>query len=348
MKKIIKNLLITSLVSVALVACGNTTENTNIALSNQQHTTQRTELENESVQPEELATQPEQHYEQYKTKRPNIHGMLSRVDYGDNTAYIIGSAHFGFPNWFPMADVVEQALQNADVFAFEVDLSSMEALMDMMYLQEQLMFLPDNMTLRQFLPEDIFEHFSYAIETYGLPYALVENMKPSAIASMTTVFTAQYLGMEFEYGIDAHIMDFAIQSELPIIGLHSIEDELAAIFDIPNEAEIDLARFFPTLQEAKEELLKVIEIYEAQNIDFFRNEWRNMISYDIEYNAHAQHIFDVIMTERSKQFGHKIARLLIETQEPTTFFITIGMNHVSGYTLETLVDMGFDVVGLYE
>jgi len=64
---------------------------------------------------------------------------------------------------------------------------------------------------------------------------------------------------------------------------------------------------------------------------------------------------DVIGNWRSTNFAEEITRLLQETEEPTTFFIAIGLSHVirsrigTGFTdvVEQLELVGFTVTPLY-
>ena len=62
--------------------------------------------------------------------RPQIHGMLTRIEYNYNVAYIFGSMHAGQPNWFPLHPMVEDAMARTDIFGFEVDMNDLMGFMD--------------------------------------------------------------------------------------------------------------------------------------------------------------------------------------------------------------------------
>ena len=93
---------------------------------------------------------------------PNIHGKLTRIEYGNNVAYIIGSMHAGRPNWFPLADITEEAMARADVFAFEFDMSALQNI-------EQLLEMDNEDLLRLIYNalgywEELYEFFADAVE----------------------------------------------------------------------------------------------------------------------------------------------------------------------------------------
>ena len=95
-----------------------------------------------------------------------IHGLLTRIEYGDNVAYIMGSMHMGRPHWFPLAGVVEDAMRRADVFAFEFDFTLRDDPLVMVGLQEHLL-LPQGMTLLDVLTPQGLENFFDFLEIFS-------------------------------------------------------------------------------------------------------------------------------------------------------------------------------------
>ena len=60
---------------------------------------------------------------------------------------------------------------------------------------------------------------------------------------------------------------------------------------------------------------------------------------------------EIVFNYRSTLFAEEIIRLLQETEEPTTFFITVGIGHMIGddygNVFNVLENHGFDIVRLY-
>jgi len=279
----------------------------------------------------------------------NIHGLISRVYYGENVAYIFGSMHASRAHWFPLADVVEDAMSRADVFVFEIDLTAM-ADPDVSAYSQKLMFLPDGTVLSDVVPEDVLAQFEQTLATYGgMQLALLETMTPYAAMSLIQMmFVMPLVDLDVETSVDSYVQMHAMSVGAPILGLNDVLYELRLAFDIPMDIQIEGMRYFMDLDSAVASMLLLAQAYEDQDIDALRA----MFHEDIQEGEYGNYFLDIILHHRDRIFAEEIARLLQETEEPTTFFVTVGIGHLLGdgiglvfYFLE---EMGFDVVGLYE
>jgi len=311
-----------------------------------------------------------------ETERPNIHGMLTRIEYGDNVAYIFGTMHAGKSEWFPLHPMAEDAMRRADIFAFEFDLTEdpfdvgvdwdmeLDELLEMFDLDEllelldeflemtALFFLPDELTLEDILPEDVFENFITNFATFDVidfEYENIANLTPVTLISDISRAMIELLGVSFDLSVDMYIADFAVENDRPVVGLNTAISELELNFDIPLDLQVYALVDFPdfdTLLEYFEET-GLVEAYERQDRDALLAILEAEYT-DNPYSQHMHHIFH----KRCRIFAEEIARLLRETQEPTTFFVAIGAAHIvggnQGQVLYILEDMGFDVVSMWE
>ena len=98
------------------------------------------------------------------------------------------------------------------------------------------------------------------------------------------------------------------------------------------------------------EVQELANAYRANDIEKIRA----MFSSDFadEDDIVAQFMQETLIRRRGAIFAGEIERLLRETNEPTTFFVTVGLAHIiggeAGQVLHILRDRGFDVVGVYE
>jgi len=73
----------------------------------------------------------------------------------------------------------------------------------------------------------------------------------------------------------------------------------------------------------------------------------------IHESAAVRHMIEVTMNYRSNYYARRIAGLLREAAEPTTFFVTVGASHIirtSNYQyniVNFLEEMGFEVEALF-
>ncbi|MCL1883240.1 MAG: TraB/GumN family protein [Defluviitaleaceae bacterium] len=286
---------------------------------------------------------------------PNIHGKLTRIEYGDNVAYLFGSMHASMPHWFPLVYFVEEAMERSDVFVFEVDMAEFMNMTEEQEARiEELQILPDGLTLEDILDEDVFENFITNLETFsaiGIDYELVADLTPVALVSALESVMMMILGLDLVFSIDAYISMFAEENDRPILGLNSIMNELDIVFDMPLEIQAYALIGFPdfdTMLEAFEDT-GLIELYETQDIEGIR-EMLQAGAAAGEGNPYSEYMLYNMMYVRDNIFAEEIARLLRETEEPTTFFITMGLAHLIrdyGFVFEFLEEKGFELESLW-
>ncbi|MCL2372429.1 MAG: TraB/GumN family protein [Defluviitaleaceae bacterium] len=280
-----------------------------------------------------------------------IHGFLSRIEYGNNVAYILGSMHVGRPHWFPLADIVEDAMARSDVFAFEFDLRLFEDMAVIMYMM-QYMALPDGQTLEDVLPPDVFEHFIAALDTFpNVTYEMVANFTPAFAYYFITLNEGMpHMGVDAEYSVDYYVMAFAEAYGLPIIGLNDVFSEVAFLFDWPEEVAISAMAEFPDYQALIGEVneMDLADAYENQDAARIIELTINSLAENLD-TPHGRHTYEITVLARCMIFAEEIERLLRETEEPTTYFITIGALHVLyDHIFEMLEANGLEVVCLWQ
>jgi len=281
--------------------------------------------------------------------RPDIHGNIHRVEYGANVAYIFGAMHLGRPNWFPLSAVVEDAMRRADVFAFEFDLTQVDMIG---MFAAQYMMLPDGQTLRDFLPQDVYEIFIANLSTFDFfQYELMNTLTPFLLAQSANVEAIMDLGLQAEYSVDFYVLDFALERGLPIVGLNTLQSEAALLFDLPAQVQIAAAATMldkaATLEATDD--LQMIEMYETQDLASFLELRLALAEPD---DAASVHFLRYGLHGRCHIFAAEIGRLLTQTAEPTTFFITVGLLHIIGGDVDTnvlslLSSAGFEVVPIF-
>ncbi|MCL2204803.1 MAG: TraB/GumN family protein [Defluviitaleaceae bacterium] len=267
-----------------------------------------------------------------------ITGALHRIEYGGNVVYLFGSMHAGRYGWFPLAYSVESAMRRADIFAFEADLSD-PAMLEAMAAAT---FLPDGVTLDDLLTPEEVEAYISALLSFGIPEeSLVDIQRENPVflsLLITQLFlleAADNLEMDTTQTVDFYVMSFAEAQNLPIIFLEPVEQQIRLLYLPPNDVIAHVARNFPTLDELLRELTEAAELgydlngmaamYEINDLAALTNLTAlTLASEDILIKYHR----DMLYNFRSTYYANEILRLLRETQEPTTFFVTVGVSHI--------------------
>jgi hypothetical protein len=284
-----------------------------------------------------------------------IHGMLTRVTYGENVAYLFGSMHASQEDWFPLAQIVEDAMRRADIFAFETELlDETDITPEIAAHAIALQMLPDGQTLEDILPAEIFENFVKNIETYfliGFSYDAVKSFTPIAITTTLELIMYSMLGLDMENSVDGYVAAFAQENNRPVIGLNSAINELDIVFNMPLEIQAYALADFPPFDEMLEIFadLGLIEAYAASDLDAIREMF--LAPTGDELNPYTELFHHNLLYVRDRIFAAEISRLLRETDAPTTFFVTVGLGHLlgggAGFVLEFLEEMGFEITPLW-
>lgn len=267
----------------------------------------------------------------------NINGALHRIEYGDNVVYLFGTLHGGRAQWYPLADVVEDALRRADVLAMEVDLTDTETLEDAVM---DAMFLPDGQTWADFLPQEAYEHLIEVASLYGLSYEESNTIHPTVLVTLITLELAQELAVNFEMtteigsvGVDGYLAGIALELGLPIIGLESIEQQVDIAYNPPLDVVIAQVMHLLPPDEMIEAILEnmtmdqMADCYEANNFNALNRGFAQELDPQSD-RADLIYMREMVSNWRSTYYATEIARLLQETEEPTTFFVAVGLSHV--------------------
>jgi len=328
--------------------------------------------EPETPEPIETTEEPEiiEDEEEYPTYEPatqgsNIHGAIHRVEYGGNVAYLFGTIHGGHAHWFPLADVVEDALRRADVVAVEVaEIATGSDTFDDSIMEA--MFLPDGLTWVDILPEDEYRHLVETLRGWGLVYEHTNTMNPAfliSILELQFLLSISEFNIDWDVTVDVYITAVATELGLPVIGLESIEQQIDIVYNPPFEVMLARIMSFLSPNELLEMLYESDELtldemafyYENNNFEPINRSFAQTLGADVEC-LYAIYMREIASNWRSTYYANEIMRLLQETEEPTTFFVAVGLSHINrseaGEEFTDIVQQmrlaGFNVMPIWE
>ena len=298
-----------------------------------------------------------------------IHGAIHRVEYGDNVVYLFGTMHAWRDDWSPLADVALDALMRSDVLALEADTSDEEF---MEAAIEDVMFLRDGQTWSEFLPRRAYDQFVELMQLWEFPYNReTRYLNPQYIIRF--LFNEISLAMMqgelqvWTESMDNYIAEIAREQGMQIIGLECATQQMEIFYHPPLEVVIDYIMTFPTPREvlwfmAHERdrsaedsgLDELARLYETNNVSGMINTFGRSFNLGTESVSDA-HFREMLGNWRSTYYANRIAELLQETEEPTTFFVAVGISHVirsgagAGFTdiVYQLRLLGFEVEPLF-
>ena len=293
-----------------------------------------------------------------------IHGAIHRVEYNGNVVYVFGSLHGGRPEWFPLADVVEDAMRRADMFATEIDLQDGAALEEALF---NVIILPDRQTWADFLPQAAYDHMVAVLPSWGIiyeevnivnPYFLIHDLYMVLAADMT-----EDIDIGIDVSVDAYVLNTARKRERPVFGLESIEQQINIVFNPPLEVMVERILYgFVSPEEAREAIMNSDELTLDELAYYYQT--NNLAALNAAFAASTpvgtgslviDYMREVVLNYRSTYYANVIADFLRDTDELTTLFVVVGLSHVirsgagAGFTdiIQQLTLAGFEPVPLF-
>ncbi|MCL1862910.1 MAG: TraB/GumN family protein [Defluviitaleaceae bacterium] len=257
-------------------------------------------------------------------ERPDaFSGQLTRVEHGNNVAYLLNAPPYGVEEWFPFASYVLDAKNRADVFVFWDGVRTDEELEEYENHVADLVFLPDGVILADILPDDVLQNFMLQLPTFGLTIEQVNNLTPHAlIMEFDNEFSVRRTAGLGKYSVQSYFQDFAEENNKSILLASDLIDVADLLFDVPLEQQVDALRDFPSLADM---------LWSEENLMWQR------LAFAYEENP--------------RIYAGPIVELLTQTSEPTTFFFVTMLNHDSVQFSEILTLLeaeGFSLTSLWQ
>lgn len=239
----------------------------------------------------------------------------------DATVYLLGSMHFGRPDFYPLPAAVDRAFEQSSVLAVEVDVVNIDP---KAALQALLKYgqMPAGRTLQSVLSEDVYRRLSEVCERKGLPLAAFEQLQPWFVALQLVESELRSSRLQQHLGVDLHFLKKVKAQRVD--QLESFESQLKLFADstmIQQETFLqqtlnDLAKsgaYLNTMAAAWQQ--GDVKALEQNLIEPFRDQ------------EDSKELYRKMFTERNLAMTEHVQKYLGSQQ--TTFFV-VGAGHMLG------------------
>ncbi len=267
-------------------------------------------------------------------------GILYTVAGGDTTVYLFGSIHIGHRGMYPLCERVQQALEESDVIALEIDVSTMleeeiaqEVMAHAMYTDGTLM--------TDVISQDLFDQLAQMVSNIGLPRYILNHFRPWYAALLLNELVIKNTRYSPALGVESYLLDKYGYKET--MSLETFSDQLAPYALLSDESqEIYLRRMLEDMDEAEQDLDEMVEYWRDGNVEAF-SELRSHIFSEAE-TASLRRFHQATLDERDRAMAETIAGILAQGDE-RTYFITVGTLHLVGANsiVAQLTDKGYEV-----
>ena len=156
--------------------------------------------------------------------------FLWEVSSMTNRVYLYGTVHAGKPEWYPLPNVVEKALEDSTVLVVEADITDID---EMRKSQPANLVPPD--TLSKHVDAEAYERFRKLLPRYKLPEAQVVQMKPFIAVSLLVFAEWARQGYQPEDSVDAYLIQKARQQKKPVRELEGLATQMQLMDSLTEE-----------------------------------------------------------------------------------------------------------------
>ncbi|MFZ6665745.1 TraB/GumN family protein [Peijinzhouia sedimentorum] len=226
-------------------------------------------------------------------------------------SYLFGTIHAICPDDFKVGADLNSIIESVEQLALEIKMDD-PSLMGKM---QAGMLFPEEGTIRDFVDDANYQIIeSFLQDSIGININLVSRIQPIYLNSL---ILPKMLGCT-PASVEGKLMEVAAKNELGIIGLESVEDQLAILNSIDMETQTSfLIESVKEFEEGRKEIRNMIDLYMREQV----NELYDLISAS-EFQVYE----NAILTTRNQNW---IPRIVEEASAKPTLF-AFGSGHLGG------------------
>ena len=257
-------------------------------------------------------------------------------------SYIMGTYHFAPATMMEKIPGMAQAFEGCDVVVGEIDKEEMMNSETQMKMGMAMMAPPDSTLDKLFSREDyaiVEKVFDKYFGSMGVKLSQMNMLKPSAISMQMQAMQAVKYFPNFN---ENDLIDMAVQTRAnemgrPSIGLETIEEQTAMLFDAPlSEQAEDLLDACKKDDYFMVQSSALVEAYMAQDLAKIES-----IMTDPEMGGDDAEAMDALIYDRNRNWVEKLVKMMPERAA----LVCVGAGHLPGDQglLQLLRDRGYTV-----
>ena len=250
----------------------------------------------------------------YATCQVNIENSLLWKIEGpgiSQPSYIFGTIHAICPDDFNVGKDLNTIMESVEQLALEIKMDD-PSLMGKM---QAGMLFPNDGTIKDFVDNDNYDFIErFLQDSIGININLVSRIQPIYLNSL---ILPKMLGCT-PASVEGKLMAVAANNEIEIIGLESVENQLAILNSIDMETQSSfLVESVREFENGRKEIRNMIDLYKREQV----NELYDLISAS-EFQVYE----NAILTTRNQNW---IPRIIEEASAKPTMF-AFGSGHLGG------------------
>ena len=252
--------------------------------------------------------------------------LVYRVtDGAGHRLYLLGTIHVGSGDMYPLGAAVEEAYENADVVAVELDVYAYGGnLLSTMKTAFALMYGLQDSAKNHLSPET----YALGVEKLGVPELALRQMKPAMWYSLAENFIIIQAGLDAAKGVDYWLLKQAHREGKQIDELETLEAQMATLLAIPEDVidyEVQAMLTYP--EESAAGLLTLFEAWRQGDEKALRTLLEASAEGEEDLSEAYQEYSDALIDSRNDGFEEQALAYL---NSGKTALIAIGAFHIVG------------------
>ncbi|MEP3892671.1 MAG: TraB/GumN family protein [Litorimonas sp.] len=239
----------------------------------------------------------------------------------DSTLYIFGTVHLLPDDLVWQREDMRQAFDDSGTIFFEVD-TGPAGQVDATVLTTRLGLRNDGRRLSDQLDNYQLNLMEAAANNGKLTIAALDGMRPWLAAEYLTFAAAQNAGLSADLSADEALKSRAARNGKNVLFLESLETQLRASADLPEEIQIDILtetmENFNTLGQSATE---IADQWSVGGTDFLTE---NLV---LPMKSRAPEVFNSLLRDRNRDWAPQLSRFM---EDSGTGFVAVGTAHLLG------------------
>lgn len=267
--------------------------------------------------------------------------LLWKISDNNSSVWILGSIHYADSSFYPLSKVIEQAFQESEALAVEMDVSDTETqIKTEEEFQKEGMF-SEGENLKDFLPDSLWEKLDSIAIVLGVPSEMFLPMRPWLAATVLASMAILSTGIEKDLGIDVVLLDSAANSGKEIIALETPREQVQSFSDVADSNETSgvsyLETTFKEFENLKPMLKSILHAWKTADVKALQEQLKteNMTKAEEKLNQR-------IYNERNLKMAAKVEEFLKANKK---IFVVVGVGHLilEDNVLEILSKKGYSI-----
>jgi uncharacterized protein YbaP (TraB family) len=261
---------------------------------------------------------------------------LWHVEGPSGSIYLMGSVHVldqANPWTTPEIDA---AFQESRCLALEIDLGSAAPMTIAAKLRGVGQYDPDGPGLEQHVSDETYQRFRNVVGDLSVSPESLDRFRPWLVGIILTSVIADKLGYSEQNGVDTYFMTRAEAVKTPIVGLESLDDQIAVLSDTGEETDDE------ALGDVLDDVAREPAMIKAV-ADAWRHGDLDAIAKKVaEAFANHPEEYDRLIGQRNRHWLPKLDKMLTAGRH---CFVVVGAGHLVGKDslLTLLKDAGYTV-----